>query len=245
MLLIGLDAATDRKLFGYACGDLRRDTVHIECAGVLRISNRLDALGTEVLPRLRRAKRALIAIDAPLGWPEGMGKALMSHQAGGLIEDEPNLMFRRETDRHIKRLLGKQPLEVGANLIARTAHAALRTLDEIRVATGASIPLAWDVDFEGFAAIEVYPAATLRAWRCTFRGYREANGRSVRRKIADTVASGITPLQDYASAPLDAFDACLCLLAARDFLLGQAAPPGSSESARKEGWIWVRKPDPR
>ena len=40
----------------------------------------------------------------------------------------------------------------------------------------------------------------------------------------------------------DALDAALCCTAAADFLRGNAFEPQDIDLARKEGWIWVRKP---
>lgn len=106
----------------------------------------------------------LLALDAPLGWPEELGRSLLQHRAGDPIESEPNRLFKRKTDAEIFRRLHKRPLEVGANLIARTAHAALGLLNNVRRLTGHDIPLAWDPTNLGrIAAIEVYPAATLLA----------------------------------------------------------------------------------
>ena len=50
---------------------------------------------------------ALLALDAPLGWPDALGKVLAKHVAGCVIEEEPNLMFRRMTDRFIESKIGK------------------------------------------------------------------------------------------------------------------------------------------
>jgi hypothetical protein len=81
-------------------------------------------------------------------------------------------MFRRMTDDEIHRRLRKRPLEVGANLIARTAHSALKLLGEIRERTGLAIPLAWaPVEALPYRAIEVYPAATRSSGAA--QGHRE------------------------------------------------------------------------
>jgi len=40
----------------------------------------------------------------------------------------------------------------------------------------------------------------------------------------------------------DALDAAVCLLAARDFLMGEAMAPENESLARLEGWIWARRP---
>jgi hypothetical protein len=101
--------------------------------------------GIEVCARLRPAATvvkelldasdaaaALIAIDAPLGWPAGAGEAFTAHRAGDSIPIEADALFRRETDRFVYRLLGQTPLEVGADKIARTALAALSFLGDLR-----------------------------------------------------------------------------------------------------------------
>ncbi len=38
----------------------------------------------------------------------------------------------------------------------------------------------------------------------------------------------------------DILDAVVCLLAARDFMLGEAMPPVNRSLAEIEGWIWTR-----
>jgi hypothetical protein len=40
----------------------------------------------------------------------------------------------------------------------------------------------------------------------------------------------------------DALDAAVCLLCAKDFLLGHASPPDDLSVAAVEGWIWTRAP---
>ncbi len=74
----------------------------------------------------------LLALDAPLGWPAALGVALAGHRAGGPLEHTPNRLFRRRTDDWVRSRFGKRPLEVGADLIARTAHAALALLEGLR-----------------------------------------------------------------------------------------------------------------
>ena len=86
----------------------------------------------------------LLTLDAPLGWPVGMRTALCSHQAGGPMDVDPDYMFKRITDRCVKAD-GKNPLEVGASWIARTAHGALIILAALRAVTNQ----AWRVDHPG------------------------------------------------------------------------------------------------
>jgi hypothetical protein len=173
----------------------------------------------------------IIGMDSPLGWPKELGSRPVSHRAGTVIEVDANLLFRRVTDGVIKQLLGKQSLDVGADRIARTAVDALRLLDQMRRDAGRSIPLTWAPDeAEPWRVIEVYPAATRRA-----HGALDAGGS----------LEGLDELVDCSAVleivrkSVDAADACVCALAAADFLFGRAVPPADLGTARKEGWIWA------
>ena len=194
---------------------------------------------------LGTAERALLSIDAPLGWPSGMAAALVSHKAGEPLAGGAHAMFRRATDRFVRQRLGKQSLDVGADRIARTAFAALSMLDEIRKARSLPIPLAWDRDFEGVAAIEVYPAATLRAHRIPDKGYKSAGGQAERAAVLDRLEQHFELRVDRMKllANVDVLDASICVLAGLDFEAGAAMLPENIDEARSEGWIWVRDPD--
>ena len=85
----------------------------------------------------------LIALDAPLGWPQALAETLPAHFAGKAPRSKANKMFRRRTDEVVQEKLKKQPLDVGADKIARATHAALQFLGSIREATGLAVPLAW------------------------------------------------------------------------------------------------------
>lgn len=156
--LLGIDCATNPKKTGLALGEFRGEVAHIlRCA-----TGTKDKTPAQIaVSWINDYEEVLIALDAPLGWPQKLGVSLSAHRAGFPLQAEANQLFRRMTDVEIKNRLGKQPLEVGANLIARTAVAALSLLDEIRRVTGRPIPLAWvPEETEPWRAIEVYPAAT-------------------------------------------------------------------------------------
>jgi len=158
MLVIGVDCATQANKTGMVLASWSGAALRFEDA----------AIGSKRNPCLKvlswwigRDPDVLLALDAPLGWPEPLGSALATHSAGKVISEDADDLFSRTTDRRIRERLGKRPFEVGANLIARTAHAALKMLEALRRATGHSIPLVWEgEDFSGVGAIEVYPAAT-------------------------------------------------------------------------------------
>ena len=184
--------------------------------------------------RAAQGHKTLIAVDAPLGWPTAMGAFLSRHSAGQCLDADPNMMFRRMTDIRVRMATGKTPLDVGADRIARTAHSALRLLQLIRERTGLEIPLAWTPDFGGCAAIEVYPAATLKVHGLRCQGYKTPGDAEARREML----AGLGPLMalpDDLRPSLeraDALDACVCMLAAADFLTGSAMPPPEAGLAR-------------
>jgi predicted RNase H-like nuclease len=193
---------------------------------------------------IRNSQQVLLALDAPLGWPETLSKALSMHKAGQEIKADPNSLFRRETDRFLAEAIGKQPLDVGADRIARTAHSALKLLHELRNLTGCKIPLAWSPKLgERIESIEVYPAGTLTALELPNKGYKKATDEIVRSEIIHGLRDRIeiSPNQGEAlKKNADLLDAVICIQAALDFLNWRILPPRDLELSQKEGWIWVR-----
>lgn len=240
MRIVGIDCATDPKKVGLALSEFDEVSHRLLCAQQGAGLN----LAETVAEWINHQHPVLIALDAPLGWPMDLGQSLHNHAAGAPIEAEGNQLFRRETDRFIKRRLNKQPLDVGADRIARTALAALNLLKGIRDFTGCEIPLAWRPEIEQTSAIEVYPAATLTSHVMPAQGYKtnSAEHEHVRSRIIDDLEEYIA-IEDR--APLlksaDTLDAVICCLAAADFLSGKSSQPEDLELAMKEGWIWVRK----
>jgi len=246
--VIGVDCATDSSRVGLALGkwrsgrrlvieDVRRgaepDPVTIIC----------EWLQASPAP-------ALIAIDAPLGWPAPLADGLKDHRAGSKLDGEPNYLFRRYTDREIQRRIGITPLDVGADRIARTAHAALALLGIVRDSTRREVPLAWSHHgLEGTSAIEVYPAATLRASGLPYRGYKKVDQEPARRQILVALNPALSfganrlRIESAAAENADLLDAIICMVAARDFLDGRAIPPSDLDVTQREGWIWVRDPE--
>lgn len=239
--IIGIDCATKDERIGVA----RAYATFSECVvEEARSCSKGEPAATVVSRWLHGSDRAIIAIDAPLGWPEPLGHSLIRHVAGETLAAKANEMFRRKTDDFIATTIGKRPLDVGADRIARTAHAALRLLDDIRSATELAIPLAWSSSFTGAAAIEVYPAATLKAHGFSIRGYKDDLEVGVRAR--DKVLSGLSSqlrldceTKDICEN-VDILDAVVCVLAGYDFLARETYSPSSIEHSKKEGWIWVR-----
>jgi hypothetical protein len=239
--IIGIDCAVDAGNIGLALGEYANGKTRIRA---MTSGRQCDIVAT-VEQWVRSGGLALLAIDAPLGWPAHMGPALRQHNAGQLLDVEPNDFFRRDTDRAVKNRLDKQPLDVGADRIARTAHAALRLLHDLRRRTRLAIPLAWKpAGASRGSAIEVYPAATLLAHGFLASGYKKTSQRAARRQVVKSLGTLMTFPNDCTEAldNADVLDACVCVLAGTDFLLGKCARPSGQRRARKEGWIWVADP---
>jgi hypothetical protein len=189
-------------------------------------------------------------LDSPLGWPSALGRNLAGHEAGRPISDDSDTLFRRLTDKAIREKLGKTPLEVGADRIARTARAALSLIGGLEELLGRNIPLAWSPEIAGSVqAIEVYPAGTLRAYELL--GYVEMAGVAGDKKVLlleSLGRSGHLVFDGDSKKSISnehALDSVLCSVAGADFLEGRSLfpPHGQEHVARKEGWIWVRDPD--
>ncbi len=241
-LILGLDCAVATRNRGLAVGswDGTRLTVLEATHG-----DKLDAKTMLQQARAGFEGPVLVAMDAPLGWPAALGEALGPHSTGQRITHAPNDLFRRYTDTFIKETLGKTPLEVGADRIARTAHAALEQLHGLRTSSGLGIEPLWthQGDWDS-GVIEVYPAATLTSMGMISRGYKKSNQADVRARMLDALRDHMTFAMDTQALldQADILDAVICLLAGVDFLTGRAMAPPSDrmDLIRKEGWVWVR-----
>lgn len=245
-IVIGIDCATEPKKRGIAFGKYSDNNACKVTSYVIGLTD--EEIAIRVQQILASQAKVLLALDAPLGWPLALGNALADHMAGQALVPSPDMLFRRETDRFVKRTYGKQPLDVGADRIARTAHSALTLLTTISKMIESEIPLAWNPDFNGVAAIEAYPAATLRAYNLPDSGYKDKSeiaDKAVRKKIIDGLPPSLTlpNERNLLLSNADALDAVICVLAGMDFLSGNVHKPTDTNLAHKEGWIWVKAPD--
>ena len=243
--IIGIDCATDGTKAGLALGHWT--TEHLQ---LISVEKGTRDLTQQVLKLLSQTEDQdiLLAMDAPLGWPVDLGTSLANHQAGDPIFPPANTLFRRETDCFIKKHFNKQSLDVGADRIARTAHAALHLLQVIRQKSGKSFPFRLQPKITNHSGvIEVYPAATLIAYQMPNQGYKSAGLQEhsqKRQQIIDHLKDHMTfqcPTQVMIDSA-DALDAAICVLAGADFLNGHCYPPQDPQSAAKESWIWTRRP---
>lgn len=240
--LIGLDAASDRRRFGWAVAERSASGARLLAQGLL------GKPGTPWPAPLRDALSdpagALLSIDAPLGWPRRMGATIAAHRAGDPVEVCKNDLFRRATDDVVRTTLRKQPLEVGADLIARAAMEALAVLDALRREFAKPLPLAWSPDAARDAVIEVYPGATLTAHGVARSKYKDPATEGARGPMLDAFEPRLAGLRERIAEPSDIFDACLCIVCALDFLEGRCIAPDAEQraAADTEGWIWFARP---
>jgi predicted RNase H-like nuclease len=236
MLIIGIDCAVQSENTGLALSEWNGREILIKEA---RQGKKNENIAETASRWIENTEKTLLALDAPLGWPEDLAPSLIRHQAGQRVDLTGNHFFRRETDNFVKEKLGKQPLDVGADRIARTALKALQILEEIRNKIQLNIPLAWSPDFRENAAVEVYPAAWLLSEKIAHQGYKKNPG--IRKAIVDQIkrtARIPDPLPLLESD--DVLDAVICTLCAVDFLRGKCFSPRNSSIARTEGWIWFK-----
>lgn len=257
MKIVGIDFSTDPKKCGIAFGETENGRSHILTAGCLKDKN----FSIEKIQEFIKSNSALIAIDAPLGWPASMGPALSAHTAGKKISTETNQLFSRFTDQFVKEKTGKKPLDVGADKIARTAHGALKFIHEIYPHISlAEKPGYFD---DKTYAIEVYPAVTLiqhnilkvgsMAAKSKFPSYKgkEETNKKERKRIIDELRSV------YSDVVFDCWkegnevcndhilDAVVSVLAGFDFLKEDVYcienHTEKIDIIKKEGWICFKK----
>lgn len=245
--VIGLDCATEPKNMGISLGRFAEGRMQVLEVHSGKRFKAIAEMAKWLAATLQQP--VLLAIDAPLGWPLPLAETLQTHRAGEPVPVEKNRLFRRQTDFFVKQHTGQLPLDVGADRIARAMHAALETVEELRQRTGSKFPLLLNSGLPtGNGMLEVYPAATLSVYQVPRKGYKGKNGKPVRQAM-------LQHLQQHLDFQLPAaqwhglqhsdedhlLDSVVCLLAARDFLLGQVYEPEDPALAAREGWIWVKK----
>lgn len=235
--IVGIDCAVDSKNVGVALASSRT---------VERVFANVKNPVSQIVEWLDPDRRALVVLDAPLGWPAALKSELPNHRPGESWDSSPDKLFRRATDELVQEHY-RRPLDVGADRIARTAYAALQMLSRLRGLTGRSLPMVWSSSgFSGDGVIEVYPAATLIAHDVKAKGYKHwEEAEQIREKIAENLKENLSFSVDdqLLLSNDDALDAVVCILASIEFLNGNCWPPGDLMSkAKSEGWIWVRRP---
>jgi Protein of unknown function (DUF429) len=251
MRVIGIDCATRGDRTGIAIASWNGGgAMKLEKAFVGPVGAMADTLPGCLEPFLQKGP-TLLALDAPLGWPVALANALHTHVAGARLGNAiaHDSFFRRTTDLRVREHVGRLPLEVGANLIARTAFAALELLHALNQ-LGVTTDLLWipQAGRPTSGVIEVYPAATFRAHGAAHEVYKAArpgNWDRARSALVTLLGAAVDGVAEHADVMKDSdhvLDAVACVAAARDFLRGDVLRPSSDEmvTAKREGWIWFK-----
>jgi predicted nuclease with RNAse H fold len=184
-----------------------------------------------------------IGIDCALGWPDAFVDFVSAHarvEAPTAVDGGAGwrrTLAYRATDADIRAKTGRWPLSVSTDRLGVTAMRCAGLTGRL---AARGIP----VDRSGVsgAVAEVYPGATLRAWRFDTRGYRvdPATRRALLAELV-TAAPGLDlgPHAERMVTSPDAFDAVIAAFAARAAALGRFEPPPAelAAQARREGWI--------
>ena len=183
-----------------------------------------------------------IGVDAPFGWPDEFVEFVVAQHRGELPAgrhlddiDHRRPLALRLTDRVVVENCWGRPLSVSADQIA---HVAFR-------AAGLIADLAVDDRVDGWA-VEAYPAAALRHWGLTSRGYKGSSNRGRLTQLVDDLTEkapwlDLSGFREHLTSDDNAFDAVITALIARASALGLTHPPAAPQRpiALREGWIHV------
>lgn len=189
----------------------------------------------------------LVGVDAPLGWPIDFVQAVRAHEAREPWPGTANrrTLTHRRTDDVVRDHGRGNPMSASADLLGHVAMRCALLQRDWAKRWGAPAPR----DGSG-RLVEVYPAASLRAWGLPERGYKGPSGESGRARatIVDGLADATEPWLDVTSvrsACIDSdhvLDALVAALSALATHVGASHGPESVEDhhcAVLEGWIHV------
>lgn len=244
MLIAGLDLATEPRATALAVIDWQSHSAELVQLGLgLRDAEIVDAT----------AQFEKLGIDCALGWPKPFVDFL-AEQASVSSSTAPSdaftadMYFRRglayrETDRNLHKITGRWPLSVSTDRLGLTAIRAAGILSQL---TAAGI----DANRDGSGAVvEVYPGATLRAWKFATQGYRaSAQVRTALLGDLNDRAPWLSISEEQRNLAIescDAFDAIFASLAARAAQLGRFYKPSADQLALAESEGWLALPTVR
>lgn len=87
MHLIGIDCAVDSRKCGFATSTSTDGRIIVE--RVITVLNE-DELLESICYSINNNPTALLAIDAPFGWPVSLEESLQGHKAGDVITQDAN-----------------------------------------------------------------------------------------------------------------------------------------------------------
>ncbi|WP_046226982.1 DUF429 domain-containing protein [Paenibacillus dauci] len=246
MIIIGIDCATEHKNTGICVYDYNNKKFIAYKAA----STTMDTINSILKDHSK--ENFLLCWDTPLGWPIDFSSSLVNHLAGQYLRSAPLNFFNRSTDLFCHSLLGKKPLEITTNRIARTTHKTLGIINELQMKYP-KMKLLWDPkeEFE-IGYIEVYPVTWLLSESIvpnktkqydSYKGTEQKNQRRRLDIIKELRKRGMKFNGMYKRMIKEEhfFDACLCCLGGKDFLDDRTIRPiNNISSIQKEGWIWIK-----
>lgn len=178
----------------------------------------------------------VVGIDAPFGWPTTLVEQITNWTITDWLKlpklERERLRFR-VTDLSVLDELKLWPLSVSTDRIALKAIRANALLTRHGVKDRSGGPKFY----------EVYPAASLKSWGITCRGYKliDPKCRRVRASIFEALQQKFPELElgdEYVESS-DALDALVASLTVRAAALGLTTKPGPEliPAAMREGWI--------
>jgi predicted nuclease with RNAse H fold len=206
---------------------------------VLGVDDRL------ILDTASSSRVQVLGLDCPLGWPEDFLRFLTAHRDGRPVgpqevagKDWRRRLAYRATDRAIVASCGVKPLSVAADRISLTAMRGASLLSQLA-------ERGQPVDRTGTGVVvEVYPAASLKAWELPHQKYKGANldGRRNLLQALSTAAPWLDLGQhtELCAQSDDALDAVIAALTARAKALNLTSTPSTPDEqdlAAREGWI--------
>jgi predicted nuclease with RNAse H fold len=214
--------------------------------GVAVVTELVERAADEVvLAAVEAADKA--GIDCPFGWPLPFVEFVSGHRDGHVSghptlegRDWRRVLANRTTDEVVRRKTGLIPLSVAAD---RIGHAAFRCAWLLSQLAGRGV----DVHRAGTGrVVEVYPAASLKVWRLSHRGYKGIAHQQAR-DVLVTALRAAAPWLDLGAydavcrASDHALDAVVAALSARAAALGLVTTPAGDQAAAAavEGWIAV------
>lgn len=238
MLTAGVDLAAELRGTALAVIDWSAPTARVVELTIGASDARIVAVAPTV---------ASLGIDCAFGWPDDFVAFVAGHSAGERLDRSPaersgsgmdwrRRLAYRETDRVIRRLIGRWPLSVSTDRLGLTAMHCAALLESLGDAVA-------PVDRAGGGiAAEVYPSATLRSWGFSTVGYK--TDAAIRSTLLGALLERAPwldagPFADLMTSSDDAFDSVVAALAARAHSLGlwHRPPPESLARAGREGWI--------
>lgn len=97
MNLIGIDSATKQSNIGLALASFQDGKATLRDA---KVGSETKSALAIVKDWLAEGQLALLALDAPLGWPIELGRNLHAQKAGEWIHVDRDRLFSRYTDRN-------------------------------------------------------------------------------------------------------------------------------------------------